>query len=308
MKNHPVVVIGSSNLDLVVEVPRIPAPGETVQGGPVSFVSGGKGANQAVAALRAGASVSFVSAVGDDEFGKRLLTSHKEAGLDTCHEVVVEGSPTGTALIVVDVNAENTITVSAGANGFLDPVTVESALATLLSPGTVLMMQLEIPLPTVLAAARFARAVGATVLLNASPLGSEDGDLLREILQLTDVLVVNQTEAQYVSPESESMEATLRGLSSLGPRIVIETLGKDGALVLQGNRVSEAQAFPVDAVDTTGAGDSFAGALACALASGESLETAVRFASAAGALATTAIGAQSSVPTKEAIERFLSQR
>lgn len=303
-----VVVVGSSNLDLVVEVPRIPQPGETVLGTPITYRSGGKGANQAIAALKAGAEVTFFTALGDDDFARRLRESHVQAGLDTAYELVLPNTSSGSAMIVVDAAAENTITVSPGANSALLPQTVEASVRAALADAGVVIMQLEIPLETVEFVAGLARELGVAVQVNASPLGLADESNLPRIVALTDVLVVNETEARSINPGAEDVEQTVRGLLRHGPRIVVATLGSAGALIGQNGSVTKIPAFPVDAVDTTGAGDAFSGALACELAGGASIEQAVRFASAAGALATTAFGAQGATPTREVIERFLSRQ
>lgn len=279
-----VVVVGSCNLDLIVEVGRLPRPGETVLGGDLARRPGGKGANQAVAARRLGAETAFVGAVGDDDFGTALRRALAAEGIDLAGLATVPGA-SGVALIVVDAQAENVITVAPGANRH---VTAEGLSWT---PASVLLLQLEIPLATCVAATTAARAAGARVIVNAAPLPDPADPQLRRLLELTDVLVVNEGEATglgSVRPER---------LRELGPPSVVVTLGESGAEVAEGRASYAVPGNPVDAIDTTGAGDAFCGALAAALAEGRSLVDAVRWGCAAGALATTAVGAQAAMPT-----------
>lgn len=304
-----VVVVGSCNLDFIVEVPQLPSPGQTALGCDVVTRPGGKGANQAVAARRVGADTVFVGAVGNDDFGEALRAALAQEGLDLHHLATVD-RPTGVALVVVDPAANNQITVAQGANRHL--VTEHlAALGRLLSPGSVLLMQLEVPLPACLSAARLARDMGATVVLNAAPVPAETDPGLDRLLGMTDVLVVNESEARDLgaaAPASTSASADWLAfadeLSRSGPPAVVITLGSTGAVASEKGASFHVPAYPVDAVDTTGAGDAFCGALAAALVEKRTLADAVRRGCAAGALAATALGAQAGMPTRPELDAF----
>lgn len=263
-----VVVLGSLNVDLVTRVAQHPSPGETVLGEGLRRLAGGKGANQAMAAARAGASVLMVGAVGDDEGGRTYAARLAAAGVDTGALAVVDDEPTGTALIVVDSTGENSIVVVAGANA-----TVTADALPDLGPGDVLLVQLEVPLDAVAGACRRARGQGARVVLNTAPYA----DLPDDVLALADPVVANEHEAARLASTSGT------------PGSLLVTLGSDGArwgdLALPAERVD-------DVVDTTGAGDAFCGALAAALADGADDDAALRAALAAGARAVRHEGAQ----------------
>ena len=292
-----VVVVGSANVDLVVPVPRHPAGGETVLGGSLARHPGGKGANQAVAAARAGgADTSFIGALGSDESGDLLRESLESAGVDTALVTRVP-EPTGTALITVSADGENAIVVAPGANSRVE---VGPGQSERIAQADVVLAQLEIPLEAVTAAAA-ARREGARFVLNAAPSRELPDHLWSEI----DVLVVNEHEASDLACDDAEPDELARALASRGPSVVI-TLGGEGSVVVEGGRDPvHVSAFPVDAVDTTGAGDTFCGVLAAALASGSALVDAVRVAAAAGALATTAAGAQASVPSATAVAELV---
>lgn len=299
-----VVVVGSLNNDVVVSVERLPLPGETVLGLEVRQHAGGKGLNQAVAAARIGAAVSLVGAVGDDDAGVRLRSVLAEEGIDDLLRTV-PGLASGTALIEVDARGENRIVVVPGSNGLLADAHVTEAAASLEAPAVVLA-QAEIPLTTVAAAMRWGRGCGALTVFNPSPAGPLPEGLLADV----DVLVANEHEAALLagSPVSTSDEAltAARALRALGPRIVVVTRGADGSVwssAADGD--GSQQAFDVAAVDAVGAGDAYCGALAARLARGETIASAVRWASAAGALATTRPGAVPSLPHRDAVERML---
>ncbi|HEY7048855.1 MAG TPA: ribokinase [Jatrophihabitantaceae bacterium] len=290
-----VVVVGSCNLDLVVEVGHLPAPGETVLGGDVQRRPGGKGANQAVAARRLGAETAFVGAVGDDDFGAELRDTLRAEHVDLSHLTVVPGA-SGVALIVVDAQAENSITVAPGANRHV------SAEAVSWAPTSILVLQLEIPLAAAVSAAAGASAAGARVIVNAAPLPDPADPQLRRLLELADVLVVNEGEATRLG------SAQPEELRRLGPDSVIVTLGAAGAVVADGATPPVAVAgTPVDAVDTTGAGDAFCGALAASLDAGYPMAEAVRRGCAAGARAATAVGARAAMPTVDELERLMAE-
>jgi len=287
-----ILVIGSLNADLVVRAPRFPAPGETISGGDLVTIPGGKGANQAVAAARQGASVSMLGRVGKDNFGDFLLANLQANQVDTAL-VQRDDAATGTAIIVVDANGQNSIVLSPGANGQVRPADVDPA--SLLRPKLVLL-QLEIPLESVIHAAAAARGLGARVLLNPAP--------ARPLPDETELsLLTGQPVTDVASAESAA-----RTLLAKGVQTVIVTLGANGALVVTPEQTIHVPPFRVDVVDTTAAGDAFIGGFSAALLRGLSLEEAVRHGNACGALAATKFGAQPSLPTAEEVERFMSLR
>ncbi len=288
-----VVVVGSANIDQVFNVARIPAPGETVMSSGSSTALGGKGQNQAVAAARAGATTTLIAAVGDDAFGASIRTGLAADGIDI--SLLRTGTaPTGTALIAVDDGGENTIIVEPGANAGLTGLTDADAAA--IASADVLTMQLEIPMATVSAAARIARAAGTTVMLNAAPIGPLSDELLATI----DILVVNEHEAAVLNAARPA-----GALRQLVP-VLIVTLGPDGAELYRADRPEMRVPAPsVTAVDATGAGDTFCGALAAALARGEPLESALRFAVVAASLSVQSRGAVPSIPHRAQIDAEL---
>jgi ribokinase len=289
-----VVVVGSANLDLVVTAPALPRPGETVLGGEFTTVPGGKGANQAVAAARAGGQVGFVGAVGDDDFARPQRDSLVAAGVDVDRLRTVPG-PSGVALIAVDRHAENLIVVAPGANAALTDLSGPDRAA--IGKADVLLCQLEIPVGTVAEAAAVARAGGTTVVLNAAPARQ----LPAEVLSGVDLLVVNEGEAEVLAGRPARPEDLL----DLVPRVVL-TLGARGAAYADRDGLRlEVPAPHVEAVDTTAAGDAFTGALAVAWAEGRKVEDALRWACAAGAVCATRPGASSSLPTRAEIEAAL---
>lgn len=281
-----VVIVGSANVDQVFRVAAIPAPGETVLSHGFSTALGGKGQNQAVAAARAGASTAFIAALGDDAFGASIRAGLAADGIRT-EGVRTVGAPTGTALIAVDDTGENTIIVEAGANALLD---LSESDAAAIAAAEVLVLQLEIPLATAARAARLARAAGTRVLLNAAPIR----ELPDELLAAVDILVVNEHEAAFLARDGE--------VSALAPTVIV-TLGAEGALAHERGAADVRVAAPkVSAVDTTGAGDTFCGALAALLADGSPLAEALRFAVAAASLSVQARGAVPSIPTRAEID------
>jgi len=302
-----VVVVGSANTDMVVKVPRLPGPGETVIGGEFVEAPGGKGANQAVACARAGARVSFVARVGADDFGRNTLRGLKREGVNTRYVVADRESPSGVALIFVDDEGENAIAVAPGANMRLTPEDVEAA-APAIAGADCLLLQLEVPLATVERAIRIARQAGVPVLLNPAPAPTRP--LPPRLLRHVDVLTPNRAEAaalvgQPVRNLAEA-RAAARKLRGLGPARVVITLGKDGALAQEAAPV-HVPACPVKPVDAVAAGDAFSAALAVALSEGTPFLEACRFANAAGACAVTRLGAQPSLPTRREIEAMLAQ-
>jgi ribokinase len=298
-----VIVVGSSNTDMIVRAERLPLPGETVLGGDFVTAAGGKGANQAVAAARVGAQVTFVARVGGDMFGQQALENFRREGLDLTYLVQDPDAPSGVALIVVGPGGKNIIAVAPGANSRLSPADVAAAQPAH-NQARVLLLQLEIPLATVRAAAEAGRAAGLTVMLNPAPAQPLPDDLLR----IVDWLTPNESEAALLAgtPEPEAAAAALleRGVGG-----VIVTLGEAGALVAPAHGpMQRVPGFQVEAMDTTGAGDAFVGGLAAALARGEALEVAVRYAHAVAAISVTRVGAQPSLPSGEEVERFLAEQ
>jgi len=302
-----ILVVGSSNTDMVIRVPHIPGPGETILGGEFTLAPGGKGANQAVAAARAGGHVTFVARVGDDVFGERALANFEADGIDTRFVFRTPGAPSGIALINVDGRGENSISVASGANACLSAGDIERADEAF-AAADIVLLQLESPMETVRAAAIRARDRGAPVILNPAPARPLDDDLLRLIA----VLTPNELEAEFltgipVRDESGAREAVAR-LRARGVVSVVITLGERGAVASSPEFEGLVPAFKVDPVDTTAAGDVFNGALAVALAEKEPMQESLRFASAAAALSVTRPGAQPSAPVRSEIEGFLSAR
>lgn len=289
-----IVVVGSCNVDFVVPVATLPAPGETVLGRDHLRAPGGKGANQAVAAARLGSPVSFVGCVGTDELAGTIRTALSESGVDLTWLHEVDDTPSGIALITVADGGENTIAVSPGANARLSP---EHLDADLLASSDVVLVQLEIPLEAVEAAVQKA---GGTVLLNPAPARELPHALLAEV----DVLIPNRSELGVLAgaPEPKTIDEAAALAKSLdGPSAVVVTLGADGALVVADDEVTHVPAVAVDAVDATGAGDAFCGALADALARGSSLVEAAEWAVRVAGISTTQRGAQTGMPRREEV-------
>jgi ribokinase len=285
-----VVVVGSVNVDLVVKVPRLPKPGETVVGGRFSTIPGGKGANQAVAAARLGAKVWMVGLTGDDAFGRESRRDLEDNGVDVS-TLGSSSSPTGIATIIVDDAGENLIAVASGANHDLTAEIVYECLAQMPAEDAVLSSNLEIPEAAVAAAATIAVERGWRFVLNPAPFRPIPADLLR----LCDVLTPNELESRALGPVDEMLA---HGVGAL-----VVTRGAAGTDVFRaGSPPRHESALRVDVVDTTGAGDAFTGALAWSLAEGHDLEDSVRRATAAGSLACRALGARASMPDREELE------
>ena len=303
MDSH-IVVVGSLNMDLVVSTPRIPQPGETIIGSAFKTVPGGKGANQAVAAARLGAWISMVGKVGDDGFGRQLRHNLETAGVR--HDFVTQSPAvaSGVALITVEESGQNSIVVALGANTQLSPADIDAADELIAGAG-IMLLQLECPLDSVIHATARARRHGVNVILNPAPAQP----LPAELLQMVDILIPNETEAELLTGISvhtdDDAANAARALLALGVGAVIITLGDRGALLACGGEITHFPPFPVVAVDTTAAGDAFIGGLAVALSEGKMLPDAVRLGSAAGALAATRAGAQSSLPTRSDVEAML---
>jgi ribokinase len=279
-----IAVVGSINLDVVVEVDRHPAPGETVVGGDRRELPGGKGANQAVAAARLGAEVALVGRVGSDEAGRRLRTGLADEGVDVAHLREDPEAPTGMALIAVDGAGENTIVVSPGANARVGAGDVEGA-SDVLGTAALTLLQHEVPDEAVAAAIAASRG---TVVLNPAP--------ARGLTAPVDVLVPNRGELEALAGRAGDPVELARGLAGAGA--VVVTLGREGAVVVDGDRAERIAAPSVEVVDTTGAGDAFCGALAQALADGAELVEAARWATRAAAASVTRLGAQGGMPRR----------
>lgn len=300
-----VLVIGSSNTDLSINVERIPRSGETILGGEFFSTAGGKGANQAVAAARAGGAVTFIARVGQDVFGEKALAGFVEVGINARYVVRDPTKASGTALIFVGKNGDNCIAVSSGANGELSPADVHNA-RNAFRHARIVLLQLETPLKTVEAATKLAKFAGVPVILNPAPAQPLSSRLLRNVCLLTP----NETETELLTGVRVINEATAAKaadkLRARGVQNVIITLGARGAFVAGKNVSCLIPGYKVKAVDTTGAGDAFNGTLAVTLAEGKSLLDAVRFACAAAAVSVTRFGAQVSLPVREEIEQMLS--
>ena len=307
MKN--IVVIGSSNTDMVVKTSHLPAGGETVLGGTFFMNAGGKGANQAVAAARYGNRVVFVAKTGDDLFGKQVLKSLKEDNIVTDYVFVDKENPSGVALITIDSEAENCIVVAPGANMSLSPTDIDVASEEIRN-ADVLLMQLESPVETVTYAAKMAAEAGVPVILNPAPAPAEP--LSEELLKNLYIITPNRSEASRLSGiEVKDMESAYRAakaIRDMGPKCVIITLGSEGSLLDDGAMPMRVEALKVDAVDTTAAGDTYNGVLASVIAEGRSLIEAMREANVAAAISVTRMGAQPAAPTREEINEMKKRK
>jgi ribokinase len=294
-----IVVIGSANTDLVVRVAALPRPGETVLGGEFASVGGGKGANQAVAAARAGGRTTFVAKLGSDAFGDAAVAAFAADGIDT-RFVTRAAGPSGVAFILIDSRGENCIAVASGANDLLAPADIDAAREAI-AAADVVLVQLEIPLETVQHAVAVAKAAGRLVILNPAPARPLDAEILRGI----DLITPNETEAELLCgvtiTDAASAAAAADRLRALGPANAIVTLGPQGCLVADATGRTHVDGHAVTAIDTVAAGDVFNGCLAVALGEGLDLAAAARFANAASAIAVTRAGAQASAPWRHEI-------
>ena len=301
---NKVIVAGSINMDIVVQTERHPKPGETIRGSGVHFIPGGKGANQAVAASRLGGDVSFLAKTGQDSFGEILRAFLSGERLDIRGVTTSETAPTGTALITVDKHSENAIVVVPGSNAEMSAKDLSSIR---LDGSEVIVSQFEIPQDVVFELFKMARAVGATTILNPAPALPCSNDLF----MLVDYLVVNETEAAFFTeaestPEDfDSAIAQANRLRTDAEQVVVVTLGAKGAVLLRGNEKIRIPGHKVRAVDTTGAGDCFVGALAVALAEDKTLSDALQFANAAAAVSVQRLGASASLPIRDDVDSFL---
>ena len=296
-----ILVVGSSNTDMVIKTHNFPVPGETILGGRFLMNAGGKGANQAVAAARLGGVVTFVGKIGDDIFGKQAVQHLEDEGINVGFVAVDPENPSGVAMITVDRNAENSIVVAPGSNGTLSPADFDKAM-TKLAESDFVLMQLEIPIPTVEYIARKAAEIQKKVILNPAPAAQLSNELLRNLYLITP----NETEAELltgtkVTDEQSALKAATQ-LHDKGVDVVIITMGAAGAFLLENGNSELIKAPKVDAVDTTAAGDTFNGALTVALSEGRAIRESIAFANKAASISVTRIGAQSSVPYRKEIK------
>ncbi|RLG53963.1 MAG: ribokinase [Thermoproteota archaeon] len=302
-----IVIVGSVNMDLIVKLRKLPVVGETVIGGTFKMSPGGKGANQAVAAAKLGAESYFVGRIGADDFGKALMENFKRTGVNSEYVTVDRDAHSGVALIMVDQAGKNLIAVASGANSKCSVEDVDRA-KDLIEKASVLLLQLEIPVEVVQHAALLAKQGRSKVILNPAPARP----LPKKLFELIDVIVPNEVEAEVLTgiPVKDLSSAREAGekLLGFGTEAVVITLGERGALLVEKEGCDLVPGVSVEAVDTTGAGDAFCGALAFALATGKSLKEAVFIANCAGALATTKIGAQEALPTLKELESFLKEK
>lgn len=304
MDKHGILVIGSSNTDMTVRTERLPLPGETVLGGEFTMGAGGKGANQAVAAKRLGGDVTFVCKVGRDLFGENSVKTYSREGIDTSH-IMYSEKPSGIALINVDANAENSISVASGANIDFTPEDIRG-LEDIIRKASILLLQLEIPAAAVSEAARIASESGTYVVLNPAPACSLPEETYRHV----SLLIPNETEMSQISGidvhDCKSAEEAAKEMLRRGTGSVIVTLGAKGSLLCRDGKTDFIPSRKVQATDTTAAGDTYCGALCVALSEGKSLEDAARFATAASSIAVTRHGAQESIPAREEVEHVMS--
>ncbi|MFC3023490.1 ribokinase [Vibrio zhugei] len=301
------VVLGSVNADHVLQVPRFPRPGETLQGHQYQVIAGGKGANQAVAAARLDSDITFIASLGDDTFGQSMCQRFADDGMDVSHIEVQENCPTGIAMIQVSQEGENTICLSEEANAYL----TESVVAThrqVIEQAEYLLMQLETPLDGITYAAHVAKQHGTHVVLNPAPAQP----LSDELLACIDMITPNETEAEVLTgievTDEASADRAAQALHEKGIGTVMITLGAKGVWVSVDGKGKTIAGFAVDACDSTAAGDTFNGALVTGLIEKMSLESAVRFAHGAAAISVTRFGAQTSIPTRREVMEFLQQQ
>lgn len=306
-KRPDIVVVGSSNTDMIVRLKRIPRPGETLLGGAFFSAAGGKGANQAVAAARLGGRVALVGRAGRDSLGDQAASLLAAEGIDVAHLARDKALPSGVALIFVGADGANSIAVASGANAAVSVADIQKARA-LIAGARVLVMQLEVPLRTVSAAAALAFAHKVPVILNPAPAQDLPASLLRRVA----ILTPNESEAELLTGIRVNSPAAARkaaaDLRGRGVKTVVITLGAQGALLADGKGARLIPGFRVKAVDTTAAGDVFNGALALALVEGRPIDDAVRRANAAAAVSVTRLGAQPSAPKRRDVERLLADR
>lgn len=298
-----IIVVGSSNTDMVIRCEKMPRPGETVLGGEFMMNQGGKGANQAVAAARLGGDVTLVAKLGDDLFGINTIEELKGYGVNTDKVNITSTTPSGVALINVDASGENSISVASGANALLNRADIDAATDRIAEAG-IMLLQLESPIDTIIHAARVAKAHGVMVVLNPAPAPAHP--LPDELLRNVDIVIPNKTEAEIISgvkiENEDSERQAIEAIASKGIAITIITLGSKGALLCIDGECVEVESRKVEVVDTTAAGDTFCGALCVGLTEGMPLSEAVKFANCAASISVTRKGAQQSVPARAEVD------
>jgi ribokinase len=289
-----IVVIGSSNTDMVIKVPHLPGAGETVLGGEFHVINGGKGANQAIAAARAGGEVVFLASIGNDSFGSKSLEILKKEGIDISRIRIQEQEPSGVAMINVSDSGENSISVAPGANSYLLPEDIEEA-ESVIRAADIVLMQLEIPLETVYTSIRIAHESHIPVILNPAPARKLDF----EMLKLVSVITPNKNEMAVIASSKNDRtgyEEFIEELKGKGLNTIIVTMGEEGVIFSSNGQIKHQAGNKVEAVDTTAAGDTFNGYLAVSLAEGKPMEEAVRMANRAASISVTRLGASTSIP------------
>jgi ribokinase len=304
MKAKKILVIGSSNTDMVIKTTKFPSPGETILGGDFFMSAGGKGANQAVAAKRLGGTVSFLGKIGTDMFGQQAIQLLKEEGINVDSVRTSPEKPSGMALITIDSNGENSIVVAPGANETLLPDDIDETISEI-EVSDIILLQLETPLSTVNYVAEIASKKGKKVVLNPAPAAQLTDTLLKNLY----MLIPNETEAELLTGvriiNEKSAEKAALLLKRKGVEIVIITMGAAGAYVFSDDFTGMIKAPTVKAADTTSAGDTFCGALVAELGGGRNLNEALEFAAAAAAICVTRMGAQPSIPSEKEVREFL---
>jgi ribokinase len=307
MESKKIVVVGSCNTDMVIKADRLPVPGETILGGTFFMNPGGKGANQAVAASRMGGAVTLISKTGNDVFGKQSVMLYTAESIKTDYIFSDPKHPSGVALITVDSYGENCIVVASGANAYLTPQDINKAIAEI-EGCDLILMQLEIPLETVEYVAELASKKGVKVILNPAPARALSDNLLKNLY----IIVPNRSEAEILSgikvADIESAKLAADIISAKGVDIVVITLGSQGALIKEYDTYHFVEAFPVEAVDTTAAGDTFCGSVCVGLSEGLSILDSVKMAAKAAAITVTRMGAQTSIPYRSELASFVSEQ
>jgi ribokinase len=305
MSKNKILVIGSSNTDLIAKVKNFPLAGETIEGLAYLQAMGGKGANQAIAAHRLGGDVSFITCLSDDANGQNTLKYYIKEGLNISSSLIVKGASSGTAMIFVDEKGENCIVITPGANNMLTSDYISKVESCIVN-AEIVVLQMEIPYDTIKTVCCLAKKHNKTVILNVAPARKLDEDILKKV----DILVVNETEAEKITGEEIEVigeKAIIAKLIKMGPSTVLLTLGKEGCVIKNEQVEIRKEAFIVDALDTTAAGDTFCGAVAARLSKGENWDDVLKFASAASALCVTRMGAQPSIPTEKEVFLFLKE-
>ena len=302
-KEHKIVVVGSSNTDMVISADRFPLPGETIMGHDFMTNQGGKGANQAVAAARLGGNVVFVGKLGSDAFGTATMQHLKDEGVDITFLRQTSKSPSGVALITTVPDGENSIIVNSGSNALLSPEDIRSSEDAFVG-ASILLMQLETPVDTLVEAARLAKKHNCYVILNPAP--APKTPLPKELLENVDLLIPNETEASSISGmptgNADDVDKVMDAIERKGVKNVIITVGSHGVVVRNDGKIVTVPAFKVKAVDTTAAGDTFCGALSVAICEGKPLNEAILFANKASSISVMRKGAQMSMPKRNEID------